>query len=130
MSGHNPHHILPTPPLILIGMYMYFISYPAIPVISSILTFPINAFYPLDKALILTLDNSLSLFPPSSPPSCLSVPSPGDSYSQLSHGAVFNVCSHSFILFGLTKISVSVKMPHHFLCGLSSRDPLLLFLIL
>jgi hypothetical protein len=33
------------------------------------------------------------------PSSLLSVPSPGGSYSKLSHDTIFIVCSHTFILF-------------------------------
>ena len=73
---------------------------------------PINSFCSLDTDLALISDNFLSIFPPTPPLFPSSCSFPGDSYLKMSCGTIFTVCSHTFILFWVTKTSVRVKLYH------------------
>ena len=58
-------------------------------------------------------------------PYFLPVPFPNDSYSKLSRGATFTVCTQKFTFLWLTKSSASVETSYHFPCAflcLSSGD--------
>ena len=80
----------------------------------GILNAPISSFCPLDTTMVLTSDNflSISLHPFLFPSGSL----------KLSRGAIFTACSHIFILFWLTKLSVRVKTYQLNLFVFSSRD--------
>ena len=58
---------------------------------------PINSLCPLETALVLTSDNFHSILPLSPPRFPSSCSFPCGSYSKLSRGAMFTVCSQTFI---------------------------------
>ena len=102
---------------------MYFRTYLQTQTTSSaaILNSPIDLFCPLDTALVLTSDDTHSIFPiPSTPPLFLFLP--GGFYSKLSCDAIFTVCLHTFMLLWLRKTSISVETYqlsfHVFICAL------------
>ena len=83
--------------LISVGMYMYFITYFLILMTSPAAVFnsAINSFCPLDTTLVLTSDNSHSIFPPF-PPFFLFLPLV--SLIQNCHVAPFILCVHTNLL--------------------------------
>ena len=99
-------HILHNLPLILI-------TSPA-----AIMNLPINFICPLDITLVLTTILS-------TPPLFLSRTQPSGSYTNLSCGTIFTLCSHTFTLLNEKDNcdcrNISVKLPHLYM-HLSSRD--------
>jgi len=75
-------------------MYMYSLTYALILITSpaAILNLLINLFCTLDIALVLTSDDFHSIFSPSPPPFLSRICYSG-TFSKLSHGAAFTMCS-------------------------------------
>ena len=108
--------------LIPVGRYVYFIiNRPMLITCSAvILKSPLNSFYPLYTALVLTSSNLHSI-PPSHPPflisSCFF---PCRFYSKLPHGAIFTVFTYIYSLLIEKDLceyrNLSVKFPYVVLC--------------
>ena len=99
-------------------MFVHFITYFPIPITSSVTILnSINSLFQPDTALVITSDNSLSIFHPLIPSSCSF---PGGSCPKLSQGAIFTVYSHALLLFLLIKTPVSVKSSQLSYLSLSS----------
>ena len=96
-------------PLIPVGMYMYFITYPP----SAILNLPISSFYPPDTALVLTSDIFLSLFPPL-------LPSSNSFLWRFSHEPSLHVFTYIYALLVDRGISECWNILIRFLCALLS----------
>ena len=107
-------------------MYVYFITYPLILITSpAAILNSINLFYLLETALVLTLDNFHSIFPPFLPSSCPALTLVA--LIQNCHMASSLLCVHIHLLFSdwerhLWLSKVSVKLPCVYVC-LSSGDP-------